>query len=76
VSGHLLSVVIFLPLAGVAALVLGGDQIGDRTARSLTLFVTVATFIVSLAVLARFEQGQPGFQLIEQASWVQSIGLQ
>jgi NADH-quinone oxidoreductase subunit M len=27
-------------------------------------------------LLARFEQGQPGFQLVEQASWVPSIGLQ
>jgi NADH-quinone oxidoreductase subunit M len=76
VSGHLLSVVIFLPLVGVAALVLGGSEIGERTARSLTLFVTLVTFVVSLSVLGRFEQGQSGFQMIEHASWVPSVGLQ
>jgi NADH-quinone oxidoreductase subunit M len=75
-NGHLLSVVIFLPLVGVVALVLGGREIGDRMARWVTLFVTVVTFVASLSVLARFEQGQPGFQLMERASWVPSIGLQ
>ena len=54
-SGHLLSVVIFLPLLGVAALVVGGRELGDTTSRWLTLFVTVVTFLVSLAVFARFE---------------------
>ena len=52
-SGHLLSVVIFLPLLGVAALVVSGRELGDTTSRWLTLFVTVVTFLVSLAVFAR-----------------------
>ncbi len=75
-SGHLLSGVIFLPLLGVAAMVVGGREIGDMTARWLTLFVTIVTFVVSLAMFARFEPAEPGFQLVERASWVPSVGLQ
>jgi NADH-quinone oxidoreductase subunit M len=75
-SGHILSVVIFLPLVGVAALLIGGRELGDRTARWLTLFVTLVTFAVSLAVLGRFVNADTEFQLVEQASWVPGIGLQ
>jgi NADH-quinone oxidoreductase subunit M len=75
VSGHLLTVVIFLPLLGVAALVLGGRELEDATARWLTLFVTLMTFLVSLAILGRVEHTDGGYQLVEQASWVPSIGL-
>ena len=75
-SGHLLSVLIFFPLVGALAIVIGGREMNDRTARWLTLFVTIVTFAVSLAVLARFDHANPGFQMLEQASWVPSIGLQ
>src|SRR6185312_2213531 len=33
-------------------------------------------FAVSVSVLARFDHATPGFQMLEQASWVPSIGLQ
>jgi NADH-quinone oxidoreductase subunit M len=73
-SGHVLTAVIFLPLVGVVALLIGGREVSDATARWLTLFVTLVTFVVSLAVWARFDQ-VAGFQLVEEASWVPSIGL-
>jgi NADH-quinone oxidoreductase subunit M len=75
-SEHLLSVVIFFPLLGVLAIVVGGREMSDRTARWLALFVTLVTFGVSLAVLGRFDHSDPGFQMVEQASWLPSIGLQ
>src|SRR4029077_7289017 len=75
-SGHLLSVLIFFPLVGALAVVIGGREMDDRTARWLTLFVTIVTFAVSVSVLARFDHATPGFQMLEQASWVPSIGLQ
>ena len=40
-SGHLLSVVIFLPLLGVLGLVLGGRQVSDAGARWIALLVTL-----------------------------------
>jgi len=75
-SGHLLSVLIFFPLLGVLAIVVGGREMSDATARWLALFVTLVTFGLSIAVLGRFDHSAPGFQLVEQASWVPSIGLQ
>jgi len=75
-SGHLLSVLIFFPLLGVLAIVVGGREMSDSTARWLALFVTLVTFGLSIAVLGRFDHSDPGFQLVEQASWVPSIGLQ
>ena len=75
-SGHLLSVVIFLPLLGVVGLLLGGRQITDNGARWIALLTTLVTFAVSLAVLGRFDRADAGFQLVEQASWVPGIGLQ
>jgi NADH-quinone oxidoreductase subunit M len=75
-SGHLLSVVIFLPLLGVLGLVLGGRQVSDAGARWIALLVTLVVFGVSLAVLGRFETAEAGYQLVEQASWVPGIGLQ
>jgi len=76
VSGHLLTVVIFLPLLGVLGLSVAGRTVSDTGARWIALATTVATFAVSLAVLARFTQSDPGFQMVEQASWVPGIGLQ
>ncbi|MEP6758427.1 MAG: NADH-quinone oxidoreductase subunit M [Actinomycetota bacterium] len=72
----MLSAVIFLPLLGVLGLVIGGRQITDAGARWITLLVTLVTFSVSLAMLGRFTAADPGYQLIEQASWVPGIGLQ
>ena len=75
-SGHLLSVVIFLPLLGVLGLVLGGRQVSDAGARWIALLVTLVVFGVSLGMLGRFETADAGYQLVEQASWVPGIGLQ
>jgi NADH-quinone oxidoreductase subunit M len=76
VTEHLLSVVIFLPLLGAVGLMLAGRRASDNGVRWIALITTLATFAVSLAMLGRFVQADPGFQLIEQASWVPSIGLQ
>jgi NADH-quinone oxidoreductase subunit M len=75
VTDHLLSIVTFLPLVGAIVLLVWRGA-SDDGARSTALLTTVVTFIVSLAVLGRFDRADPGFQMIEQASWVKSVGLQ
>ena len=70
-----LTVTILLPLAGVVLLLLGGGSLRDDAARWITLGTTVATFIVSLAILGRFDAGVPGFQMVEHTDWVPSLGL-
>ena len=73
---RLLTIVTFLPLVGLVVIMVGGKELKDDAARWITLVVALATFVVSLVVLGRFEQGDPGFQMVEHATWVKDVGLQ
>jgi NADH-quinone oxidoreductase subunit M len=69
-----LDVVIFLPLAG--ALLIGlipRDR--DGFVRIAALAVTLATFVLSLGVLAGFDPAREGFQLGTSASWIPEWGI-
>ena len=71
----LLSIVTFLPAAGALWVLAArsmqvGDNPGfDRGVRTLTLIVTIATFVVSLLALLVFDPGNPDFQLREDVPW-------
>jgi NADH-quinone oxidoreductase subunit M len=69
-----LSIVTFLPLAGVPIL-LAGRGMRDDVARAIALFVAVATFVVSLGIYGRFEAADAGFQMVERAVWIRSLGI-
>ncbi len=70
-----LSVTIFLPLIGVPIL-LFWRGIPDPVARGVALLASTTTFVVSLGLLGAFDASTPGYQLVERATWVRSIGLQ
>jgi len=72
---RLLTITTFLPLAGVGFLLLGGRSIRDDASRAVALVATLATFLVSLVVFGKFDPATPGFQLMEQATWVGSLGF-
>jgi NADH-quinone oxidoreductase subunit M len=72
---RLLTLTTFIPLIGFAMLLVGGRSLRDDAARWVALGASLVTFVVSLVALGRFDPDVPGFQLIEQASWVGSIGL-
>jgi NADH-quinone oxidoreductase subunit M len=68
----LLSLVTFLPLAGVLALLLlpvGGART-DMMARGIALGTSLATFLVSLFILHCFDVKDAGFQFVESAPWL------
>ncbi len=67
-----LSVTIFLPLVGALfILALRGDDEATRgNARYIALWTTIATFIVSLALIWGFDRGTPGFQFLEHYPWL------
>jgi len=69
---HLLSVVTFLPLAGVTFILFGygEDEAAARRARWAALWTTIVTFLVSLLILPNFHSGQAGFQLVENHEWM------
>ena len=70
----ILSLVTFLPLAGALLILFIKDE-GEsarRNIRSVTLFTTVFTFIVSLWIWAGFDTQNPGFQFVEKFDWLGS----
>jgi NADH-quinone oxidoreductase subunit M len=75
VSAHLLTLTTFLPLAGVVVLLVGGRELRNDAAKGVALITALITFVVSLAVLGRFDGSAGGFQMIEQAAWVKRAGL-
>lgn len=73
---NLLSLVTFLPLVGALILFVvlrGEDETAQRNAKILTLATTMATFLISLGILAEFDSSNPGFQLVEEYPWL--VGL-
>ena len=68
----ILSTVTFLPLVGAALILLIRDdnEIGRRNIRNVALLTTAFTFVLSLLIWVGFDTTQPGFQMVEQASWL------
>lgn len=68
----ILSAVTFLPLVGVALLLLTREDgpYGRRNILNVSLLTTVFTFILSLFVWVGFDYSNPGFQMIEQHEWL------
>jgi len=69
-----LSLTTFLPLAGVAGLALV-PKARANAARLLALVVSLLVFASSVVVLALFRPGEAGFQLVERAWWIRSLGI-
>jgi NADH-quinone oxidoreductase subunit M len=68
-QSHLLSVITFLPLLGVPALLLlrSEDHIWIRR---IALAVSLAEFAISLLLLPGFDSASAGFQFVENHPWV------
>jgi NADH-quinone oxidoreductase subunit M len=68
-QSHLLSVIAFLPLLGVPALLLLRSE--DHVwIRRIALAVSLAEFAISLLLLPGFDSGAPGFQFVEMHPWI------
>jgi len=66
----LLSIITFLPLIGVLAILVARGN--DRAARVIALVVTLLDFALSLLLWARFDTSTADFQFVESASWLGS----
>ena len=71
----LLTLTTFIPLIGAVMVLAGGRGLKPTGARGVALGVSLATFVISLVALGRFDPDVQRFQLVEQANWVGSIGL-
>jgi len=73
----LLSLTIFLPLVGAVFILLvrGETDIVARNARSVALWTSLITFLVSLFLWLGFDNGTAGFQFVEKASWIPAFRI-
>ncbi len=67
----LLSLVIFLPLAGAAFILLirGEPEVVAQNARSVALWTASITFLLSLLIWGNFDPSRADFQLVEKVEW-------
>ncbi|HKA37663.1 MAG TPA: NADH-quinone oxidoreductase subunit M [Thermoanaerobaculia bacterium] len=73
-QGHLLTAVIFLPAAGAVLLLLFPES-ASKAAKWFAFGVSVLNFAVSIPLWTRFDISTSGFQFVEKADWVPSIGV-
>ncbi|RMG96873.1 MAG: NADH-quinone oxidoreductase subunit M [Chloroflexi bacterium] len=73
----ILTIVTFLPLVGVAAILLLKPlkRESDVLIKQIANVTAIATFIVSLVVLFRFDKSVAGLQLVDKADWIPSWGI-
>jgi NADH-quinone oxidoreductase subunit M len=71
---HLLSIILFTPLAGLAVLLL----IPSRNKDLIRIWANVASlagFLISLPLAARFQASTGGYQFVERADWIPALGV-
>ncbi|NFV80111.1 NADH-quinone oxidoreductase subunit M [Magnetospirillum aberrantis] len=73
----LLSLTTFLPLVGALFIlaIRGEAQVVARNARNVALLTSLATFVVSLFILANFDGASAEFQLKETAVWLPGTAI-
>ncbi|WP_372000324.1 NADH-quinone oxidoreductase subunit M [Tistrella mobilis] len=73
----LLSTVVFLPLigAGFILLIRGDEATVARNARSVALWTSVITFLISLLLWTGFDSSTAAFQFVEKAEWFPGYGI-
>jgi len=70
---HILSTLIFLPLAGALLLLFINN---DFFARYWALGITALTAVLSLPLVSAFDISSTKFQFAEQVSWIDSLNIQ
>ncbi|HHD63681.1 MAG TPA: NADH-quinone oxidoreductase subunit M [Desulfobulbaceae bacterium] len=67
-----LSLIIFLPIIGAMVLAIIKDE---ETSRWFSLIILTLAFFFSLPLYGAFQPMLPGFQFVENHSWISSYGL-
>jgi len=76
----MLSLIVFLPLAGALLVLLAGGR-GDRpdresTVRAIALGASILTFAAALLLWWRFDPSSADYQFVEKHAWMPSFGIQ
>src|SRR5437016_7244626 len=70
---HLLSIVLFAPLAGLLVLLLIPSS-AKNVIKLWANLVGFASFLISLPLATRFDKSAVGYQMVERADWIPSLG--
>ncbi|MCF4098573.1 NADH-quinone oxidoreductase subunit M [Maritalea mediterranea] len=72
INNNILSILTFLPLVGVFFLLIvpGNDELAKNNMRRIALATTLVTFVFSLVMWAMFDSSNPGFQFVQNHSWI------
>ena len=71
IGGHLLSVLVWLPIVGGFAVLGLGKRI--EAAKWLSLAVSGLALVFSVPLWASFKTGTPAMQFVERAPWISTI---
>jgi NADH-quinone oxidoreductase subunit M len=72
----MLSVLVFLPLAGgLLAALAGRGQHGERRAGAISVLFALATLGLSIALIVDFDSGRSGLQHVEDFTWISELGI-
>ena len=71
----LLTLITFLPAAGAVIIMLFMKKEQTRAIKGFATAVAVADFLISLPLWTRFDSSEAGFQFVEKASWIPTIGV-
>ncbi|MCE2510081.1 MAG: NADH-quinone oxidoreductase subunit M [Alphaproteobacteria bacterium] len=73
----LLSLVIFLPLVGVAFILLirGEGEVQNRNVRNVALWTSLATFALSILLWTNFDTTTSAFQFEEEIPWIPGFDI-
>ncbi|MFN2386375.1 MAG: NuoM family protein [Thermoanaerobaculia bacterium] len=71
----ILSIVTYVPLLGALALVFFFPKEKTGAIKSFATAVAILDFLISLPLWFAFDRTAPGFQFVETASWIPSLGV-
>jgi len=72
---HLLSIILFTPLAGALILLMVGKQ-NENAIRWIANIVTLIGFLISVPLWFWYQPSGADFQFVERAPWIPSIGAE
>ena len=73
-----LSILIALPLIGALAILLlarGDEETVARNAKQVALANSTIVFVISLLLWGGFDRANPGFQYVEQYTWISQYNI-
>ena len=69
----ILSTLIFLPFISSIFIFLSRSQKNNNSAIYVSLFTSIATFLLSLFIWYSLDQNSPEFQFVEEKSWINNF---